>query len=91
MKNIFKSRVFFFILGAILFGGIAGVTAYTIAASEIEYNGSSVETALNNLYEKAKPDYSGDTTFTPSTSSQTISTNNKKTCVLNGSISVIIV
>ena len=48
-----KKYIIGFIIGAILFGGIAGVTAYTIAASEIEYNGSSVESALNNLYDKA--------------------------------------
>ena len=53
MKKIFKNPILTFIIGAILFSGIAGVTAYTIAASEIEYNGSSVESALNNLYDKA--------------------------------------
>ena len=61
MKKIFKkSNVFSFILGAIIFGGIVGVSAYTILASDIGYTPSdnswqvnNVKDAIDELYSKS--------------------------------------
>ena len=63
MKNIFKSRVFTFILGALIFSGITGVSAYNMFAKDIKYtpsdptwkksngdNITNVEEALDELY-----------------------------------------
>ena len=64
MKKIFKnSNIFAFILGAIIFGGIVGVSAYAILANDIGYTPSdtawkkangeditNVEEAINELY-----------------------------------------
>ena len=65
MKNIFKSRVFTFILGAVIFSGITGVAAYNMLAKDIKYtpsdnswkkangdNITNVEEALDELYNK---------------------------------------
>ena len=59
MKKIFKSRVFAFILGAILFGSIGVVSAYTILANDIGYTPSNttwevsnVKDAIDDLYSK---------------------------------------
>lgn len=84
MKKIFKNPIFTFALGALVFGGIAGVSAYNIFANDIGYapqdstwNVNNVKGAIDDLYAKVKPDYNGLTTFTPTTSIQTIPTNNK--------------
>ena len=65
MKKIFKSRMFAFILGAVIFGGIVGVSAYTILANDVGYtpkdttwkksNGediTNVKDAIDELYIK---------------------------------------
>ena len=59
MKKIIKSRVFAFVLGAIIFSGITGVAAYTIFASDIGYTPKdtawevdNVKDAIDELYEK---------------------------------------
>ena len=55
MKNIIKSRVFTFILGAIIFGSIGVYAATQYNASQITYNKNgkaTVEAALNDLYTK---------------------------------------
>lgn len=62
MKKIFKkSNIFSFLLGAIIFGSVVGVSAYSIFATDIEYtpkditwNVDNVESALDDLYIKAK-------------------------------------
>ena len=68
MKKIFKkSNIFSFLLGAIIFGGIVGVSAYTILANDIGYtpkdstwkksNGediTNVKDAIDELYIKAQ-------------------------------------
>ena len=85
MKKIFKkSNILSFVLGAIIFSGITSVAAYTLFANDIGFNPrdnnwhvDNVKDAIDDLYDKAKPDYSGETTFTPTTSSQTIATRNK--------------
>ena len=66
MKKIIKSRVFAFVLGAIIFGSIGIVSAYSIFANDIEYtpkdttwkksNGediTNVKDAIDELYSKA--------------------------------------
>ena len=67
MKKIFrKSNIFSFLLGAIIFGGITGVAAYSIFADNIGYtpsdttwkkaNGEAIENvkdAIDELYTKA--------------------------------------
>ncbi len=37
MKKVFKSRIFAFVLGVIIFGGIGVVSAYTIFANDVGY------------------------------------------------------
>ena len=66
MKKIIKNPIFTFILGALIFGGIVGVSAYTILANDIGYtpkdstwkksNGediTNVKDAIDELYSKA--------------------------------------
>ena len=66
MKKVFKSRIFAFVLGAIIFSGITAVSAYTIFANDIGYtpkdstwkksNGediTNVKDAIDELYSKA--------------------------------------
>ena len=66
MKKIIKNPIFTFILGALIFGGIVGVSAYTIFANDIGYtpndttwkksNGediTNVKDAIDELYTKA--------------------------------------
>ena len=63
MKNILRSRIFTFVVGAIIFSGITGVAAYTMIANKIGYtpkdstwkksngeNITNVEEALDELY-----------------------------------------
>ena len=66
MKKIIKNPIFTFVLGALIFGGIVGVSAYTILATDIGYtpkdttwkksNGediTNVKDAVDELYDKA--------------------------------------
>ena len=66
MKKIIKNPIFTFILGALIFGGIAGVSAYTLFANDIRYtpkdstwkksngeNITNVGDAIDELYTKA--------------------------------------
>ena len=52
MKKIFKNSIFMFILGTILSTSIC-VIASGLLASDIKYKDTNVESALDNLYEKA--------------------------------------
>ena len=59
MKKIMKSRIFIFILTAIMFTSIGVYAATTYKASEVVYNSSdgtsmSVNDALNELYQSSK-------------------------------------
>lgn len=62
MKKIFrKSNIFAFVLGAIIFGGIVGVSAYTILANDIGYTPKdttwevdNVKDAIDDLYKVSK-------------------------------------
>ena len=66
MKKIIKNPIFTFILGSLIFGGIVGVSAYTIFANDIGYtpkdstwkksDGTNIENvgdAIDELYSKA--------------------------------------
>jgi len=66
MKKIIKNPIFTFILGALIFGGIVGVSAYAIFANDIGYtpkdttwkksNGediTNVKDAIDELYSKS--------------------------------------
>ena len=66
MKKFLTSRIFAFILGAVIFGGITAVSAYTLFASQIKYTPSdntwkkangediiNVSDAVDELYIKA--------------------------------------
>ena len=72
-----KGYIISFILGAIIFGSIGVVATTQILSQDVTYGNTNVKAALDTLYTKAKPDYTGDTTVTPTTSSQTLLTNNK--------------
>jgi len=52
MNKVIKSRIFFFIIGALIFGSV-GVLASTILARDIAYKNTNVEDALDDLYAKA--------------------------------------
>lgn len=59
MKKIFKSRIFSFILGAVIFSGIS-VCAYSLSSNDISFTPennnwqvSNVEEAVNDLYDKS--------------------------------------
>jgi hypothetical protein len=59
MKKIIKNPIFTFILGALIFGGIVGVSAYTIFANDIGYTPKdsswevdNVKDAIDDLYTK---------------------------------------
>ena len=53
MKKLLKSRLFTFILGLIIAGGIGVYATSQILASDISYRNGTVESALNDLYDKA--------------------------------------
>lgn len=53
MKKIRKSNIFSFVLGAIIFSSIIGVSAFTILADNISYKDNmTVSDALDELYNK---------------------------------------
>lgn len=59
MKKIIKNPILTFVLGALIFGGIGVVSAYTILASDIGYTPKdttwevdNVEDAIDDLYSK---------------------------------------
>lgn len=79
-----KKTIFGMFLGIVVTLSVVGV--YALTASEIEYkNDKSVEDAIDALYGSVKPEYTGSTTVTPSTTAQTLSTENK---VLTSDITV---
>ena len=85
MKRIIKNPIFTFILGAIIFGGIGTVLAVTILAKDVSYAPKdstwkvyNVEDAIDDLYSKAKPEYTGSTTVTPTTSRPSSSTSQER-------------
>ena len=77
MKKVLKNPIFTFIIGAILFSGITLVVATTVSSHDVTYKNTTVEDAIDDLYTKAKPEYNGTTTITPTTSEQVLSTNDK--------------
>ena len=86
MKIIDRKTIIAFILGALIFGS-TGVIAATLLANNVSYdntnsgiNSTNVQGAIDELYTKANTtydEYSGTTTYTPTTSTQTVPTNNK--------------
>ena len=87
MKRIFrKSNIFSFLLGAIIFGGIVGVSAYTIFANDIGYtpkdktwkksNGediTNVKDAIDELYNNVNNNIDVDLLWTNQNLGQTFS------------------
>ena len=53
MKRVLKSRIFTFILGAVIFSGLTVIATSTITASQITYNNTTLDLALNDLYNQA--------------------------------------
>ena len=54
MKKIFKSRIFTFVLGAVIFSGIAVfATEEMIESNDVRYKNKTVEASLDELYVKA--------------------------------------
>lgn len=49
MKKVLKSRIFAFILGAIIFSGITSVAAYSIFANDIGYTPKDSTWEVNNI------------------------------------------
>lgn len=91
MKYNLKSKIFSFLLGAILFGDV-GVLAGTMLAEDISFHPvndnwqvNNIGEALDDLYDKVKPEYNGITQITPTTSTQTLYTKDK---ILNNNIIV---
>ena len=82
--KIIKNPIFMFILGGIIFFSVGVYAEYIVTADKIEYSANiSVKDKIDDLYTKVKPAYTGSTTVTPSTSMQTLNTNNK---LLNSNI-----
>ena len=90
MNKVFKSRIFAFVLGAILFGSIGVVSAYTIFANDIGYtpkdstwkksNGediTNVKDAIDELYSKANEDNLVHLEVNPDTNYYTFTNNYK--------------
>ncbi len=60
MKRVIKNNIWGFIIG-ILVCGVVGVSAYTLLAKDIGYKDTNVESALNDLYDKANHYGTGET------------------------------
>ena len=73
-----KKTVLTLLIGLVI--GIAGtVIASNYLASEIVYNDTTVEDALNELYDRSNASvYTGETSITPTEAEQTISSNGKR-------------
>ena len=83
--KILKNPLFTFILGVIITSGIV-YAATKIQATEIEYAPNiTVKDKIDDLYTKVKPEYTGSTEITPTTSNQVLNTNNK---ILKSNITV---
>ena len=95
MKKVLKSRIFAFVLGAVIFGGLVGVSAYTIFANDIGYtpkdttwkksNGediTNVKDAIDELYTKANSSFQKSTKYLDLTTINTLTFNFNPTIVL---------
>ena len=86
MKKFIKNNLLGFILGAIIFSGIGAYAEYIITADKVEYAPNiSIKDKVDDLYTKVKPSYTEATSITPSTTMQTLQTNNK---LLNSDITI---
>ena len=84
--KVFKNPIFMFILGVFVSSGFIVFAEYIVSADKIEYAPNvSVKDKIDDLYTKIKPAYTGNTTVTPSKSTQTLNTNNK---LLNSNITI---
>ena len=64
MKKVLKSRIFSFILGGLVFGSISAYATTQIFASQVTYENTTVDQALNELYAKSNKEYtSSDVTY----------------------------
>ena len=73
-----KKNILIFILSGIFFSTISVFATLSYSSSQITYKNTTLDHAIDDLYTAAnKEEYSGQTSFTPSSSTQTISTNNK--------------
>lgn len=73
-----KKVILAFILG-VLISGVSVYAATNYLASEIVYNNTTVENALNELYDLSNASvYTGETNITPTEADQTISSNGKR-------------
>ena len=84
MKKLIKNPIFTFVFGAILFLSMGYVVASSIKSDEIVFEPTDkdwhVETAkeaIDNLKYIVNSTYTGSTEITPSTTSQTLATQNK--------------
>ena len=98
MKKVFKNNIKL-IIGIIIGGLLSGGVVYAaVSASAVTYsntnsglkdsngnNVTNVQEAIDVLYSKVKPAYTGTTTFTPTETVQTILTNGK---LLNSDITI---
>ena len=73
-----KRNILFFILGGIFFSCISVYATITYQASQINYNNTTLDHVLDDLYSASNAqEYSGSTSFIPSDNSQIISTKGK--------------
>ena len=86
MNKFLNSKVFIFMLSSVIFTGVGVLANEMITADRVEYSEDvSVKDKMDDLYSKAKSAYTGSTTVTPSKSTQTLYTNNKR---LNSDITI---
>ena len=64
MKKIFKSRIFSFILGAVIFSGIS-VCAYSLSSNDISFTPENSNWKVSNVEEAINDLYKDDTLFIP--------------------------
>lgn len=85
MKKIFKTNLFFFIIGCII--SSVTVIGLTFTAEDIEYkNDKSVKDELDDLFEISNYEaYNATTELTPNSSNHSLSTKNK---ILNSDITI---
>ena len=57
MRKILNSKIFYFMLGAIIFGSIGVYASALISSSDVTYNNVTAKEALDDLYDKVNTMY----------------------------------
>ena len=74
MKKLIKNPILMFVLGAVIFGGVGTVLAYSYAASQIAYNPDNSAWKVNNVKDAIDSLYLSKTADNYSTDEQVVGT-----------------